>query len=219
MNGDEKPNVIWGEGYSKPALYWPQQEEPYKVPDCTGKLLGVRLFKLDQKRFPWWKGPHVLRSFWHTYYWTPGKVEEAICTDPIRPDVAYPPCPPAAQTVSNVSWVAYHRCGMHAFYNHPLLRAHTNPTLEYDKGFLGVVSGWGPVEEYEHGFRSRYMRLEALVSNGVFSSIRLPYAASRYRVPMIPLGFLDEFMKEGVRGGYYVAPDPYSPEASEKGVG
>jgi hypothetical protein len=71
------------------------------------------------------------------------------------------------------------RCGLYAFY------APSEYTLRYPHCFDGLVAGWGDTEMHDIGFRSKYMRIVALLSYASPYRGYIERMAQRYGVPVI----------------------------------
>lgn len=79
--------------------------------------------------------------------WVTGKEQRALCV-PMKPHRApHPAC----------------RCGLYGFYNREAVLARGDDYVRVGDGVRGVVSAWGDIVLHESGFRSEYMRLEALI--------------------------------------------------------
>jgi hypothetical protein len=113
-------------------------------------LLGVRQWNYDP-------GIDRLTSLWMPGIWEPGV------------DMVARGCTPNGATVDEVLVKASRdhdapgedcKCGLYAHY---LPDRHT---LRHPESFDGVVAGWGdPIEMASRGFRSKYMRIMALLSD------------------------------------------------------
>lgn len=153
------------------------------APDCVGRLLGARCFL---PRHPWAPSEHRddrLYSLFHDHAWDPGKDEHAEClyhTAPWFDD---------AKSGEHPSPHEGCECGLYAYYNYWHVWEMT-PRQGLSRIFA-LVSGWGNIEEYERGFRSEYMRIEALVGPSL-STVRRRRArkmierfAEIYEVPIV----------------------------------
>lgn len=101
-------------------------------------LFGVRDFRCHDGH---------LYSTYIEHAWVAGKEERAICVPLKDHQAPHPTC----------------RCGLYSFYNREGVLKHGDGYVGEGQGVRGVVSAWGDVVLHERGFRSEYMRLEALL--------------------------------------------------------
>ncbi len=154
------------------------------VPGCIGKLLGVRCFVPHHPRSPSEHGRDRLYSFLYDLMWSPGKDEQAECL--------YHKAPWRGGRVAprrHASPYEECTCGLYAYYSY-WAAWRKAPQTNVDRIFA-VVSGWGNIEEHKSGFRSEYMRIEALVGPSL-STLRRGKArkmieryAKIYEVPVV----------------------------------
>jgi hypothetical protein len=164
------------------------------APDCIGSLLGVRLFKLRPPLASSTTRKDRLYSLCFDHVWTPGKDVRAECSSFGERKAA-----------EHFSPYEECMCGLYAFYSYWLAWCE-------DVGFgffkiYAVVSAWGEIEEHTEGFRSEYMRLEALVGPSP-STIRRKKAhqvierfARIYEVPIIKSPWHVHGWMDGFSGG------------------
>lgn len=160
----------------------PSDEEG--VPDCVGKLLGARCFILHH---PWTPSKHRrdrLYSLYYEHMWTPGKDERAQCLHHMAPQFGGRSAPRRHASPHEGC-----KCGLYAYYSY--WRVWWEAPRQDLCRIFAVVSGWGSIEEHKSGFRSEYMRIEALVGPSL-TTIRRRQARKRierfaenYAVPVI----------------------------------
>lgn len=153
------------------------------APDCVGRLLGVRCFL---SRHPWAPSEHRddrLYSLFHDHAWEPGKDEHAKCLYHTAPWFDDPR--PAEHPSPHEGC----QCGFYAYYSY--WHAWEMLPRQGISRIYAAVSGWGNIEEYERGFRSEYMHIEALVGP-LLSTVRRRRArkmierfAGIYGVPVV----------------------------------
>ncbi len=194
---DEPAKHLWGEGDDRgprhvAGRYSPESDvggplSEESVPDCVGKLLGARCFLPRHLRIPSKHRDDRLYSLFYEHMWTPGEDEHAEC-------LYHHTAPKFAGRATPRRHASPHEgctCGLYAYYSY--WRAWSGcaaPLLNLDKIFA-VVSGWGNIEEHRSGFRSEYMRIEALVGPSPATVRRrkarktIERFAEIYKVPVI----------------------------------
>jgi hypothetical protein len=116
--------------------------------------------------------------------WTPGEDEQAECLYRTSRTLAG-----SAKRVKHPSPFGECKCGLYAYYRY--WRAWRVVFRKDLIRIFAVVSGWGDIEEHESGFRSEYMRIEALVGPSLSTLRRrrtrkmIERFAEIYEVPVI----------------------------------
>lgn len=173
-------------------------KKPKAEPDETiqGLLVGVREFRVNEHGY--------LHSLVHGGAWSPDKPQQATCAKSSRPFDPYsfhahwpyydPPEPHAAPDFDC-------ECGFYGFTS--LEEADkAGDGFQFPQRIRAVVSAWGDVVLCEHGFRSEWMQIEAIVQQPTFAwgvefdaSKCWRKIADRYGVPVVDATDVDEFWK------------------------
>jgi hypothetical protein len=127
--------------------------------------------------------------------------------------------------IENLEHPAPHRgcgCGLYAFYDLDSCKEHGDNFSHSSSGIRGVVSAWGKTISAEYGFRSEYMRLEALIAErepldywGAELSLIPAYEslAKKHGCALIKSEEVSAFM--GLSGGVVLESDPQPEEEPE----
>ena len=176
---DQAPKYTCNEGDNSITL------SGESAPDCVGKLLGARCFWPRHPRTPSEHRDDRLYSIFYDHMWTPGKDERAQCLYRTASMGAYRAGVPLEHASPHGSCT----CGLYAYYSYYRLRYDIPQTDRIE--IFAVVSGWGDIEEHKNGFRSEYMRIEALVGPSLLNVRRrkvhkmIERFAEVYGVPVI----------------------------------
>lgn len=171
----ERGYTKWGYPPESEAVSTLSEES---VPDCLGKLLGVRLFIPRHPLAPSTYRKDRLYSLYYDHVWPPGKDGRAQCR-----------ALGAGKTAEHSSPYEECKCGLYAFYSY--WRAWREDLGDDLFRIFAVVSAWGEIEEHRDGFRSENMRIEALVGPSLSTVRRIKARrmierfAKIYKVPII----------------------------------
>lgn len=188
------------------------------APDYAEPIIGVRAWRVD-------KNGLLYSTTRNTERWMPKEVKEATCDrsesivyhtsarvgalpDPRRKAITHEP------PYSGCS------CGLYAFYDRRSCKEHGDRFSPDDSYVTGLVSAWGKVILCEYGFRSQYMKLEALVLEqetievfGFPVCVREAFKklSGSYRVPLLSTTEVEAFSKE--RGAVFETRPQHEPVA------
>ncbi len=136
-------------------------------------------------RIPFKHREDRLRSLFFKHTWTPGKDERAECLYHRKPNFDG-----RLKPRKHASPHGECTCGLYAYYGYWSAWCKAYREDRIDRIFT-VVGGWGEVEEHKGGFRSEYMRIEALVGPSPFTVRRrrarkmIERFAEIYEVPVV----------------------------------
>lgn len=184
----------------EPANALRKLEKTKEEPDETiaGLLVGVREFRVNEHGY--------LYSLVHDDVWSPDKPQQATCAKPHLPPGLY------GVYLNGVysSWDSYRpethdapdfdcECGFYSFAS--LDEADkAGDGFQFPQRIRAVVAAWGDVVLCEHGFRSEWMQIEAIIQQSTFAwgvyfdaSRCWEKVADRYGVPVVDATDVEEF--------------------------
>ena len=177
------------------------------APDYTDYIMGIRQWSVNTDGY--------LQSTTREHVWKPSEEQTACCegyrhyryllmSDEEREqhERANDGEPPHSG----------HHCGLYAFYNRDTCLAHGDALST--NGVRGVASAHGEIYEHEHGFRSQYMSVEAIIFEQKVATVMGSYVslkgaheklAERYGVPLLEPHEVGAFMS---LMGTVIEPEP-----------
>lgn len=167
------------------------KEEPDET--IEGLLVGIREFRINDEG--------ALMSLVYGGVWSPDKPQQATCAKS-HSRYAY---------LSSIGWDGYDYRGPHdapdfdcecGFYSFASLDEadKAGDGFQFPQRIRAVVAAWGDVVLCEHGFRSEWMQIEAIVKQSTFAwgvyfdaSRCWEKVADRYGVPVVDATDVEEF--------------------------